>query len=535
MAINYGDKIPENSDLSTVISYVGVLNNKVKELRDELANRLKACDIDTSSARRIEQLIALINNTTKLPAWTNNGVWINAKNPSFTIYDGVALVLNDYIYIIGGKYMSSSTPVVVNSNRRYSIENNTWENLGTVPYFVSQHTGGVLNNKIYIYGGNNGGETLGLLYEYDPSTNTWTQKTSGASRQNHATVVLDGLMYSMGGYNQSYKLKTMQAYSADTDTFSTKAAMVNDREGLTADIINGKIYAIGGIGNTSVLANECYDPVTNTWTSMKNLPSTIYNHGSGVSGDKIILIDGYDNRNFLTKVFYYDPINNNYYDECTDDTTKLRNIITTTTKYGIFCLGGETSESKSIGRAMYYKTGKLRCLSEYGSSSGGSSSGPVEAIYYIYNNGVYEHADTTGEFIIDEQYPDTVNISNNDTDICITLNPDVLQGPSTARFRMSNLDTSKYDTLVVEYRVEHSTSYVNPKSNCYISATTDTFFYNKNFGVGVGNHQVALDGWTVGSTKSVELVINFEVEYGSDYNGRVQIILNKVYLANNGL
>ena len=107
MAINYGDKIPENSDLSTVISYVGVLNNKVKELRDELANRLKACDIDTSSARRIEQLIALINNTTKLPAWTNNGVWVNAKNPSFTIYDGVALVLNDYIYIIGGKYIST--------------------------------------------------------------------------------------------------------------------------------------------------------------------------------------------------------------------------------------------------------------------------------------------------------------------------------------------------------------------------------------------------------------------------------------------
>ena len=111
----------------------------------------------------------------------------------------------------------------------------------------------------------------------------------------------------------------------------------------------------------------------------------------------------------------------------------------------------------------------------------------------------------------------------------------MLQGPSKARFRMSNLDTSKYDTLVVEYRVEHSTSYVNPKSNCYISATTDTFFYNKNFGVDVGNHQVALDGWTVGSTKSVELVINFEVEYGSDYNGYVQIILNKVYLANNGL
>ena len=533
MAINYGDKIPEGSDLSTVISYVDVLNTKVKELRNELAKRLEACNIDTSGAKRIEQLIALINNMTKLPAWSNNGIWINTQSPTFTIYDGVALVLNDYIYVLGGKYMSNTSPIVQNYNKRYSIENNKWENLTNVPYYTSQHVGGVLNNKIYIHGGNTGYTTISVLYEYDPSTDTWTQKTSGTSRQNHAAVVLDGSLYIMGGYYNGSRIKTMQAYNADTDTYTAKASMTNDREGLTANVVDGKIYAIGGTGSSSILANECYDPTTNTWSSMKNLPSTIINHASGVSGDKIILIDGYDSRYFLKNIFYYDTVSNKYYDDCTDDTMKLRNIITTTTKYGIFCLGGETDESTSVSRAMYYKTGKLRCLSEVGSSS---SSGTTEAVYYIYNNGVYEHIDKTGEFIIDEQYPSVVNVFDTGNNICITLNPDVYYGPSTVRLRMSNLDTSKYDTIVVEYDVEHSTPYVNIiEDNCYISATTDTFFYDHGLGIDVGNHQEGLDGWTVGSTKPVELVINFEAKYLSDDNGYVQIILNKVYMTNNGL
>lgn len=34
MAINYGDKISEGSDLSTVISYIQLLNNKVKRIKN---------------------------------------------------------------------------------------------------------------------------------------------------------------------------------------------------------------------------------------------------------------------------------------------------------------------------------------------------------------------------------------------------------------------------------------------------------------------------------------------------------------------
>jgi hypothetical protein len=59
MAINYGDKISEGSDLSTVISYIQLLNNKVKELKTELNTILQNERVDTSEATRLEGLITL--------------------------------------------------------------------------------------------------------------------------------------------------------------------------------------------------------------------------------------------------------------------------------------------------------------------------------------------------------------------------------------------------------------------------------------------------------------------------------------------
>ena len=101
---------------------------------------------------------------------------------------------------------------------------------------------------------------------------------------------------------------------AQADTWITKADMPTARFGLSASVVNGKIYAIGGAtvnGAPALATVEEYDPVTDTWKSKTNMPTaryflttsavdrTIYAIGGGprfVSGsvDPLTTVEAYD-------------------------------------------------------------------------------------------------------------------------------------------------------------------------------------------------------------------------------------------------
>jgi len=50
-------------------------------------------------------------------------------------------------------------------------------------------------------------------------------------------------------------------------TWETKASMNHDRGNFQTEVIDGKIYAIGGASNSL----EVYDPVTNEWTELASM------------------------------------------------------------------------------------------------------------------------------------------------------------------------------------------------------------------------------------------------------------------------
>jgi len=63
------------------------------------------------------------------------------------------------------------------SNGEVLQEKNIWQKLvvkGNGPENISNHSGAVLNNKIYIYGGLINNENVkDSLYSFDPDSNTW--------------------------------------------------------------------------------------------------------------------------------------------------------------------------------------------------------------------------------------------------------------------------------------------------------------------------------------------------------------------------
>ena len=86
---------------------------------------------------------------------------------------------------------------------------------------------------------------------------------------------IDGLLYAVGG-TDSDPLKVNQAYDPRTDTWTEKAPMPTAREHLTSAVVEGKLYVIGGrtTGKSSNLdANEAYDPRADTWAQKAPMPS----------------------------------------------------------------------------------------------------------------------------------------------------------------------------------------------------------------------------------------------------------------------
>ena len=89
-------------------------------------------------------------------------------------------------------------------------------------------------------------------------------------------------------------ISTVKMYDPVTDAWTRKAGMPTPRRNFAMPVVNGKIYAIGGlILDGPVLATvEAYDPVTDTWERKADMPTIIHKHATSVVNGKIYVIGG---------------------------------------------------------------------------------------------------------------------------------------------------------------------------------------------------------------------------------------------------
>lgn len=75
-----------------------------------------------------------------------------------------------------------------------------------------------------------------------------------------------------GGYNRGECLKSAEEYDLETGKWKILTQMKTERGRLSAAIVNGKLYAVGGSdGNTDLASAECFDPKTQKWSSIPPL------------------------------------------------------------------------------------------------------------------------------------------------------------------------------------------------------------------------------------------------------------------------
>lgn len=188
-----------------------------------------------------------------------------------------------------------------------------------------------VGNKIYFMGGlcSSTSYFSPYVYEYDPSADTYTAKTNMPTpREDFGTAVIGSKIYCFGGLSEAGATKVMEVYDTITDTWDeTKASLpVYKQLGDFGAVVNGKIYAIGASdtvyseGQVVTPVKSCYeyDPDTDTWTQIAEVPvGTVYNE-RGVIGTNIYQVGGCpagpsdELATYIKDIYRYDTLNNTW-------------------------------------------------------------------------------------------------------------------------------------------------------------------------------------------------------------------------------
>ena len=190
-----------------------------------------------------------------------------------------------------------------------------WNTKAPMPTARVSAGAAVVNNLIYVIGGNDGTTGSSAIVEvYDPLSNTWSTKAPmPTGRGELGVAAVNGKIYAIGGYNGS-ALNTVEEYDPIGNTWTTRAPMPTPRSAFSIEVINNKIYAVGGWqGCFNVL--EEYDPVLNTWATKTPISiGKVQNNGCAVWNGNMFFLGG---KNCTSTIFYksnevYNPLLNTW-------------------------------------------------------------------------------------------------------------------------------------------------------------------------------------------------------------------------------
>ncbi|MGB9595195.1 MAG: Kelch repeat-containing protein [Candidatus Poribacteria bacterium] len=219
--------------------------------------------------------------------------------------------LNEKLYAIGGV-----SPGTTSATEEYDPKTDKWTKKADIPTPRSFLSACAVNGKIYAIGGiNESLKTLPTVEEYDPITNKWTKKANMLTpRAFFSAVAFNNKIYCFGGLakagpmangrnKEEIYLSSVEEYDPITDKWTKKADMPTGRAGLSASVVDGFIYAMGGqtaSGEKVFLAErpislstvEKYDPITDKWTKISNMPTARYALTTAVVNNKIYVFGG---------------------------------------------------------------------------------------------------------------------------------------------------------------------------------------------------------------------------------------------------
>jgi N-acetylneuraminic acid mutarotase len=232
-------------------------------------------------------------------------------------------VIGDKIYVVGGYNSGSDENYYLRSLEVFDPATNSWTAKTPMNSARSGLASGVVNGKLYVFGGNcDKNWESGCLYtveEYDPATNAWTKKEPMPTpRADLIGAVVNDKIYAIGGsiYDNGewYYFGNVEEYDPAANTWKAKTPMNTPRCDGAAAVAGGAIYVAGGICNVkntkqSLSLNdvEVYYADKDKWIKKYPLPTVRYSLGLGLLQGKLYAVGGVVGSEYLGKVEEYTP------------------------------------------------------------------------------------------------------------------------------------------------------------------------------------------------------------------------------------
>lgn len=243
------------------------------------------------------------------PAYSDENYWIIKTSMHVARVAAGIAAINETIYVIGGSqtlnvsnHYSSTT---INATEAYNLTADTWTEKTSMPTSRSYFGTAVYQNKIYCVGGlilsrdEIEKASTGINEVYDPSTDTWKTKTPmPTARYGFEANTVDGKIYVIGGWVQSENMgehvgKSAQVdiYDPLTDTWSVGKSLPTAVACYSSAVVDDRIYVISGISVGSTITNitQIYDPKIDDWVFGASIPIGVKNAGAGaITGNNML-------------------------------------------------------------------------------------------------------------------------------------------------------------------------------------------------------------------------------------------------------
>ncbi|MEO9870996.1 ThuA domain-containing protein [Ekhidna sp.] len=255
-------------------------------------------------------------------------VWNTLANSSLSKVEAQSVKVNDKLYVLAG-FLSGLQ--ITAATEIYDPMTDAWSLGAPMPTAVT-HMGAVaVGDEIWIlagFVGNHPGVATDQVQIYNTVTDTWSAGPSLPNpRGSGAAAFSDGKIHFFGGLLPDRMTDVGEHYILNVNDQATgwqvAADMPEPRNHLSGAAVNGKIYAVGGqFGHDGGTQDQSflhtYNPTTNTWTQLTDLPTprSHFEPGTIVHNDKIIIVGGRNGNFFFDDVSEYDPATDTWTERC---------------------------------------------------------------------------------------------------------------------------------------------------------------------------------------------------------------------------
>lgn len=223
--------------------------------------------------------------------------------------------LGGKLYVVGGM---NGAGITLSSVLAYDIAADRWTEVAPLPQPIHHPGVAAVAGKLYVLGGFNlvtpAFVALGDVYEYDPAANSWRERSAmpaGSERGAAAVAALDGRIYVAGGQRNLQATPDFHVYDPATDQWTVLPNLPTAREHVSGAALDGRFYAIGGRSGPLHGEVEAYDPATQQWSTRAALPTPRGGGAAGVVAGRILMVGGEGDESSPRGVFAqtesYDP------------------------------------------------------------------------------------------------------------------------------------------------------------------------------------------------------------------------------------